>query len=76
MLGIAEGRLGIDHPIQSLELSEESIEGSRLLESIERAAKPSLFCDRLSWAAPGTPETSWRGFAGKKNRDGGCGSTE
>jgi hypothetical protein len=40
MLGIAEGRLGIDHPVQSLELSEESIEGSRLLESSEHTAKP------------------------------------
>ena len=42
LLGTAEGRLGIDHPVQSLELSEESIEGSRLLESSERAAKPEF----------------------------------
>lgn len=42
MLGIAEGRLGIDHPVQSLELSEESIEGSRLLPSSECAAKPEF----------------------------------
>ncbi len=42
MLGIAEGRLGIDHPVQPLELSEEPIELSRLLESSERAAKPEF----------------------------------
>jgi len=42
MLGTAKGRFGIDHPVQSLELSEESIEGSRLLRSRERAAKPEF----------------------------------
>jgi hypothetical protein len=42
MLGIAEGRLGIDHPVQSLELSEEPIEFNRLLESSERAAQPEF----------------------------------
>src|SRR5712691_5240340 len=39
MLGTAKGRFGID---QSLELAEESIEGSRLLPSRERAAKPEF----------------------------------
>ena len=42
MLGTAKGRFGIDHPVQSLELSEELIEGSRLLPSRERAAKPEF----------------------------------
>lgn len=42
LLGTGQGRLGIDHPVQSLELSEESIEGSRLLASREHAAKPEL----------------------------------
>ena len=42
MLGIAEGCLGIDHPVQALELSEEPIELSRLLESSEGAAKPEF----------------------------------
>jgi hypothetical protein len=39
MLGVTEGGPGIDHPVHSLELSEESIERARPLPSSERAAK-------------------------------------
>jgi hypothetical protein len=42
MLGTAEGRPGIDHPVQSLELSPESIEGLWPLPSSELAAKSEL----------------------------------
>jgi len=42
MLGTTEGCLGIDHPVESLELSEDSIERHRFLPSSERAAKPEF----------------------------------
>jgi hypothetical protein len=39
MLGAAEGGPGIDHPVHSLKLSEESIERARSLPSSEGAAQ-------------------------------------
>src|SRR5262249_16020016 len=39
MVGVTEGGLGIDHPVHSFELSEESIERARPLPSRERAAE-------------------------------------
>jgi hypothetical protein len=39
LLGAAEGRPGVDHPVQSLELAVEPIEHRRLFPRSEQAAK-------------------------------------
>jgi hypothetical protein len=51
MLGAAEGRPGVDHPVQSLELAVEPIEHRRLFPRSEQAAKADFVYAIMSRAA-------------------------